>query len=319
MLGEFYLICDVIGVTETWNREIVTANQLQPEGNILSNYTDGLLKLIVMSDIHLLPKGEVKRGLDTAPRFMAAIQSVNTLHGDADLCVFAGDITEKSDVGAYALFDEIRSGNSLPQRVMLGNHDDRNIYLQRTQNPMLDLNSFVQGYDDIKGHRILMLDSSEPGVLRSGLCEKRLSWTAERLAEAKALGLKVIILIHHNPSALQMPVDTYRLANPDKLLKVLRASGAEIIQILAGHCHISTAGSWGGYSCATIAGNQHSVEPFLRGRTGQQECYESSAHYGVIMSDGLNCAVHFQSYLSEATIMDPALFPYKMNQKFETF
>ncbi len=41
----------------------------------MSIYTDSLLKLVVMSDIHLLPKGEVKRDLDTAPRFMKAIQS----------------------------------------------------------------------------------------------------------------------------------------------------------------------------------------------------------------------------------------------------
>ncbi|KAB7610348.1 hypothetical protein F9L33_13675 [Amylibacter sp. SFDW26] len=280
-------------------------------------YANRLLKLVMMSDIHLLPKGEVKRGLDTAPRFQAAIQSVNKLHNDADLCVFAGDLTEKSDVAAYELFDEIRAGNNLPQRVMLGNHDDRNVYLKHAKNPMVDENRFVEGYDDIKGHRILMLDSSEPGELRGGFCGKRLSWIAERLAEAKSLKLKVIIILHHNPCALQMPVDTYRLAEPEKLLKVLHESGADIIQILAGHCHITTAGSWGGYPCTTIAGNQHSVEPFLRGRTGQQECYEAPAQYAVIMSDGINCAVHFQSYVNESAPMDPNLFPYKMDQKFE--
>jgi len=283
----------------------------------LSNYTDRLLKLVIMSDIHLLPKGEVKRGLDTASRFKAAIETVNTLHNDADLCVFAGDLTEKSDVGAYALFDEIRAGNNLPQRVMLGNHDDRNVYLEHAKNPMLDENRFVEGYDDIKGHRILMLDSSEPGKLRGGLCDQRLSWAAERLAEAKALGLKVILLLHHNPCALQMPVDTYRLAEPEKLLQVLHESGADIIQVLAGHCHITSAGSWGGYPCATISGNQHRVEPFLRGRTGQQACFETPAQYAVIMSDGIDCAVHFQNYVDDSTIMDPVLFPYKMDQKFE--
>lgn len=283
----------------------------------MTSYTDRLLKLVIMSDIHLLPKGEVKRGLDTAPRFKAAIESVNQLHNDADLCVFAGDLTEKSDVGAYAQFDEIRAGSDLPQRVMLGNHDDRNVYLEHAQNPMLDENRFVQGYDDIKGHRILMLDTSEPGVLRSGLCPQRLSWLAERLAEAKELGLKLILLLHHNPCALQMPVDTYRLAEPEKLLKVLRDSGADIIQVLAGHCHITTAGSWGGYPCATLSGNQHRVEPFLRGRTGQQDCFEAPAQYAVIMSDGINCAVHFQSYVDDSTIMDPKLFPNKMDQKFE--
>lgn len=283
----------------------------------MSNYTDRLLKLLVMSDIHLLPPGEIKRGLDTAPRFESAIADVNTFHSDADLCVFAGDITEKADKEAFALFDKIRSGTHLPQRVMMGNHDDRNVYLEHAENPMLDENNFVQGYDDIKGHRILMLDTSEPGILRSGLCEKRLAWTAERLSDAKAKGLKVIILLHHNPCALQMPVDTYRLAEPEKLLKVLHESGADIIQILAGHCHISSAGSWGGYPCATISGNQHRVEPFLRGRTGQQTCFEAPAQYAVLMSDGINCAVHFQNYVDQSVVMDPELFPNKMNQKFE--
>ena len=270
-----------------------------------------------MSDIHLLPPGEIKRGLDTSPRFKCAIEDANKFHGDADLCVFAGDITEKADKQAFALFDEIRAGTNLPQRVMMGNHDDRNIYLEHAENPMLDENDFVQGYDDIKGHRVLMLDTSEPGVLRSGLCKKRLAWTEERLAEAKAQGLKVILLLHHNPCALQMPVDTYRLAEPEKLLKVLHESGADIIQILAGHCHISSAGSWGGYPCATISGNQHRVEPFLRGRTGLQATFEAPAQYGVIMSDGINCAVHFQSYVDQSVAMDPELFPRKMNQKFE--
>lgn len=285
--------------------------------NILSTYTNRLLKLIVMSDIHLLPRGEIKRDLDTAPRFESAIEDVNRFHANADLCVFAGDITEKSDVNAYVVFDEIRAGSDLPQRVMLGNHDDRNVYLRHAKNPMLDENRFVQGYDDIKGHRIIMLDTSEPGVLRSGLCEQRLAWTAECLADARARGLKVILVLHHNPCALQMPVDTYRLAEPEKLLKVLRESGADIIQILAGHCHISSAGSWGGYPCATISGNQHRVEPYLRGRTGQQACFEAPAQYAVLMSDGINCAVHFQNYVDQSVAMDPELFPYKMDQEFE--
>lgn len=283
----------------------------------ISTYSDRLLKLVVMSDIHLMPKGEVKRGLDTAPRFACAIENMERLHRDADLVVFAGDITEQADAAAYAVFDDIRAASDLPQRVMMGNHDDRNVYLDHANNPMLDANGFVQGYEDIKGHRIIMLDTSDPGVLRSGLCARRLAWTADCLAEAKALGLKVILLLHHNPCALQMPVDTYRLAEPEKLLKALHKSGADIIQILAGHCHIASAGSWGGYPCATISGNQHCVEPFLRGRTGQQDSFEAPAQYGVILSDGINCAVHFQNYVDQSVVMDPELFPRKMDQAFE--
>jgi hypothetical protein len=35
------------------------------------------------------------------------------------------------------------------------------------------------------------------------------------------------------------------------------------------------------------------------------------------MSDGINCAVHFQNYTDQSTIMNPELFPYKMDQGFE--
>jgi len=284
----------------------------------MTTYDDRLLKLIVMSDIHLLPPGKIKRGLDTAERFAKAIADVNARYADADLCVFAGDLADEADPEAYILFDRLRAGTQVPQRVMLGNHDRRPVYLDHGQDPMLDENGFVQGFDDIKGHRIVMIDTSEPGR-QSLLCDKRLDWIATRLAEARDKRLKVILLLHHNPAALQMPVDTYRLEPADRanLLAVLDASGADIRLILAGHCHIATAGSWGGYPCATINGNQHRVEPFLRGRTGQQACYSSPAQFAVVLSDGVNCTVHFHNYTDESTEMDPALFPYKWNQAFE--
>lgn len=281
------------------------------------SYTDRLLKLIVMSDIHLLPSGEIRRGLDTEPRFKAALEHAGALHSDADLCVFAGDITDKSDEAAYLLFDKMRVALSVEQRVILGNHDDRRVYLRCGKEPMVDDHEFVQGFKDIKGHRILMLDSSEPGKAGGIICDTRLSWVAARLKEAIKLQLKVIIVLHHNPCALQMPVDTYRLEDPLHLLSVLQSSGAEIIQVIAGHCHITTAGSWGGFPCATISGNQHRVEAFLRGRAGQQACYQSPAQYAVVMSDGTNCALHFESYVDDSTMMDAELFSHKMNQKFE--
>lgn len=61
------------------------------------------------------------------------------------------------------LFDRIRSGSGVKQRALLGNHDSRPIYLKHGHEPMMDENGFVQGYEDIKGHRILMIDTSEPG------------------------------------------------------------------------------------------------------------------------------------------------------------
>lgn len=276
-----------------------------------------LLKIVVMNDLHLVAPGTAAPRMDTTARFEAALRNASERHGDADLCVFAGDITDQAEPDAYQMFDRMRAGFPVPQCVTLGNHDDRNVYLSCSQDAETDSNGHVQWRRDIKGHCVLVLDSSEPGEERGGFPPLKLAWVASQLADARRLGLKAIVILHHNPAALQMPVDTYRLAAPGELLAVLKDSGADILQVVAGHCHISSAGSWGGLPCATLAGNHHRVEPFLRGRNGRHECYEGPAQYGVIVSNGSDCAVHFESYVGEAEPMDGALFPKKVDQRFE--
>jgi len=275
-----------------------------------------MLKIIVMSDIHLTKPAETRFGLDTAERLRKAISDVRDFYDDADLCVYAGDIADSGQMEAYALFEKIRQHNLVKSRVMLGNHDDRPTYLDNAIDPMIDENGFIQGFIDIKGYRIIMLDSSEPGHTEGILCDKRLGWLATRLAQAKAASLPVILIVHHNANRLQMPVDTYILAEPEKLAKVLKDSGAQIAQIIAGHCHITTAGSWFGFPVATISGNQHRVGGFFRNMSGQQPCYEGPAQFAVLFADKEGITVHFHSYIERNIQLPDAMFPWKLNQKF---
>ncbi|WP_312531190.1 metallophosphoesterase [Paracoccus sp. (in: a-proteobacteria)] len=271
-------------------------------------------KIIVMSDLHLGAPGTVQYGLDTAARFANALEDAAKLYGDADLCIFAGDIADEADPAAYRLFEDMRLGLDLPQCVLLGNHDDRNIYLAHGQNPMLDANGFVQGVREIGQHRVIMLDSSEPGHVEGILCQSRLGWLAEQLAVARDKQQKVILVLHHNPQKLHMPVDRYSLARSEELLAVLKASGVEIPLIIAGHCHITSAGSWGGYAVVSISGNQHRVAPFLPGMRGQQACYEGAAHFAVIMAEGDDATVHFHGYVDRNIELPAAMFPWKLDQ-----
>jgi len=275
-----------------------------------------MLKIIVMSEIHLQKPGETRFGLDTAERLSKAIKDVGEFFGDADLCVYAGDIADSGHTQAYAQFEDIRQSNPIVSRVMLGNHDDRPTYLKDAVDPMVDENGFVQGFIDIKDYRIIMLDSSEPGHTEGILCEKRLSWLATRLSEAKDAGLPVILIVHHNANRLHMPVDAYILAEPEKLAKVLKDSRAQIAQIIAGHCHITTAGSWYGFPVATISGNQHRVGGFFRNMSGQQPCYEGPAQFAVLFADKVGVTLHYHSYIDRNVQLPNAMFPWKLNQKF---
>lgn len=275
-----------------------------------------MIKILMMSDIHLGPEGRVKYGLDTAARFKQAVAEASRLHADADLCVFAGDLADLAEPAAYVLFDQLRSDLRMPQAVMIGNHDSRPAFIAHSRDVELDENGFVQAARDLDDVRVIMLDTTEPGRVEGILCNERLDWLAARLAEARAADLRVVLMMHHNPPRLHMPVDRYSLTEPDRLLKVLRDSKADILQIMAGHCHITSAGSWGGFPFATISGNQHRVEPFLRGRTGQQTCYEGTAQFAVILIDPQGCTVHFQNYVDRNIPLPDAMFPWKKDQAF---
>lgn len=273
-----------------------------------------MIKVLVMSDLHLGPEGRVKYGLDTAQRFSSALEDAARLYGDADLCVFAGDIADKGEAEAYQRFDEMRSEFKIPQAVLLGNHDDRETYLRVAQEPMTNGTHHVQGRRDIGDVRLLLLDSSEPGRVEGVLDQARLEWLRDELATAKAESKPVLIITHHHPQRLHMPVDRYKLTAPETLREVLDASGARIDLILAGHCHIPTAGNWYGYSVATISGNQHRVSPFLPGMTGQQTSYEGPAQFAVILHDGEECVVHFHNYVDRNIALPDAMFPWKYDQ-----
>ena len=60
------------------------------------------LKTIVLSDLHLLPEGELSLGLDTAVRLRIGVATINARHSDADFCVIAGD---PADLGQKVAYD----------------------------------------------------------------------------------------------------------------------------------------------------------------------------------------------------------------------
>ena len=253
-----------------------------------------MLKLVIMSDLHIVPEGAVSASLDTAARLELAVARVNARHADADLCILAGDLADLGEAAAYERLQGLIAPLAPPVRLMLGNHDNRPVFLQVMGDGHSDDNGFVQGVADLKGYRVIMLDSSEPGVVAGVLCQTRLDWLAARLTESA--DRPVIVVIHHHAAPLSIPGDAIALRDPAALVAVLKTH-PDIRAVIAGHVHITTTAIWHGLPFTTLAGGHYSVGLHLPGQPGEQSRLEGPGQFAVVLADADGCVVHFDNFI----------------------
>ena len=58
-----------------------------------------LMKLIQVTDTHLMPRGTDLNGLNPIERLEACIASITEHHSDAELCIITGNLTDRGDPG----------------------------------------------------------------------------------------------------------------------------------------------------------------------------------------------------------------------------
>lgn len=213
------------------------------------------LKFVVMSDLHVMPRGELSMTLDTGARLEQAVDAVIARYGDADFCVLAGDLTDLAQPAAYARLKTIIARLPIPVHITLGNHDERPVFLEVFGPGFVAETGKVDKVIDIKGHRIILLDSSEPGRVDGVLEAAQIAWLKARLAEA--MDRPVIVILHHNANALHIESDNIRILEPDAFIAALKTH-PDIRQVIAGHVHLTSTATWRGLPFTTLAGNHYS-------------------------------------------------------------
>lgn len=214
------------------------------------------LKFVVMSDLHLMPAGELSMTLDTGARLEQAIETVISRYGDADFCILAGDLADLGQAEAYERLKTLIARLPIPVHITLGNHDDRPTFLQVFGPDLAGETGKVDKVIDLKGYRVIVLDSSEPGRVDGVLEPVQIEWLRARLAEA--LDRPVIVVLHHNANALHIHSDTIRMLEPDAFIAALKTH-PDIRQVIAGHVHLTSTASWHGLPFTTLAGGHYSV------------------------------------------------------------
>lgn len=252
-----------------------------------------MLKFLVVSDLHLVPEGKLSHALDTTARLRSAIAQINQRHSDAAFCVFAGDLADHGERGAYERFASILPACTPPYYLTMGNHDDRTAFLD-VFGPLQDAETgCLDHVIDTGDYRILVLDTAIDGTDEGALSEAQYGWLTARLEEAK--DRPVIVVMHHSMADLGVPTDFINLRDKPRFAAALAAHG-NVRQVISGHVHMSTSGTYRSIPFTTIAGSHYNIFPQLHGPLDSIPRLEGPGQMAVVLAGPDGVVVHHENF-----------------------
>lgn len=267
------------------------------------------LKFIVLADLHIVPEGTLSHGINTFDRLKQAVAFVNEHHHDTDFVVFAGDLTDHSEAEAYLRFKSVVDTLTPQAYVTLGNHDDRPTFLQTMGATPAETGN-MDHVIDVKGYRVIVLDTfdPDPDIPGSGSLEPaQIDWLKARLAEVQ--DKPVVVVLHHNIVPFHIHTDTIILKDGAAFVEALK-SHKDIRQVISGHVHLTTSGTFNGIPFCTFAGSHYSVEPMLKSRSAGvlPPRREGPGQLAVVLCNDNSVVVHMENFLDRHLIMPQELF-----------
>ncbi len=207
-----------------------------------------------LSDPHLVAGDRLLSGhIDTAAQLRQALSRVEESQEAIDAIVIAGDLTDSGDPAAYELLLEIarpvadRLGAALVTTG--GNHDERRPLAATLYG--IDTDEPQDRVTDVRGLRVITLDSAVPGYHHGGFSGAQYDWLASQLATPADCG--TILVMHHPPITYRSPtMAMLDFDDPARLGRVL--AGSDMRAILSGHLHVTTFGTLSGIPVIVAGG-----------------------------------------------------------------
>lgn len=186
-------------------------------------------RIIQITDLHLLPPGNLLMGLDVNARLQHVLRHAASL--DPDAYFLTGDFCAQEPVQEiYHQLRPLLDALGKPYYISPGNHDDRG---------MLRNAFFLEGHNDepVKGLvrvndlDFLFIDSSH-GVVGPD----QLKWLAQAIEAYPHAG----VVMHHPPVPLGIRFmdEKYPLRETEELLRILTSDGCRR-RVFCGHFHSS--------------------------------------------------------------------------------
>lgn len=204
--------------------------------------------LLHISDTHLLAGGRGLYDRVSSERHLRQLfDEFEASGGRPDAIVFTGDLADRGEADAYARLRRIvePAAERLGAEIIwvMGNHDDRATFRRELLDQPAGGVRPVDRVDDVRGLRVITLDTTVPGHHHGEVTGDQLDWLAEELATDAPYGS--ILAMHHPPvpSVLDLAA-TVELRDQSSLAEVI--AGSDIRSIIAGHLHYSTTATFAG-------------------------------------------------------------------------
>ena len=257
-----------------------------------------MTKLIVFTDLHMLPEGGRIIGLDPYERLQNGVRHVNRYHADAARVICTGDLTHKGDPVSYGRLREVLAELTVPYSLLLGNHDVRGAFRAEFPEMPVDAAGYVQDVVETPQGRLILLDTLiEPPhdfPYASGhLCADRMGWLDRQLAEAG--DRPCYIFMHHPPHDVGFPgMDEIKLMNDAAFYELVQRHG-NVRHIFAGHIHRTISGSSRGIPFSIFKSPVHQ-QPMDLDRADCSLSVAEPAAYGIILLQDDGALVHTEDY-----------------------
>lgn len=253
-------------------------------------------KLLIFTDIHLKDPGETIIGLDPMERFQHGLDHAVANHPDAARIILTGDLTHYGRTTQFERLKEALADCPIPVSLMLGNHDNRKGFDNVFPDEPRTSEGFVQQVTDMDDYRLILMDTlDEPAEdLHSGfLCEHRLAWLDQALAEAT--DRKVVVFTHHPPMLTGFDgMDSIALRNRFDLISRLKKHPRPV-QVISGHIHRTISGQVDGIPVSMFKSPCHQM-PMCLGPADVHSSVDEPGAYGLILLHPEGPIIHTEDY-----------------------
>lgn len=212
------------------------------------------LRILHLSDTHLFGDGTLHYGVVDTTAALDRVLAHAAALDRVDVVVCSGDLSDDGSAASYRLLRDRVEAFAAPRGAQVayvpGNHDDRVSFEE-----VLGDRS---GVLEVRGFRIVRLDTSVPGYGSGRLAEADLARLRAALAAPAPHG--TIVVVHHPPTpASSALLAALELREPGALLDECTAGDVRIV--LAGHYHHARVAIERGLPVAIAPGIANTADP----------------------------------------------------------